>query len=103
MPCIVYQFWSSSDTAVTFAPEEDVKFVTVSTFDDDIHDTDRMIMAVLEGGEGVRLESHVATATVEDNDSELKWTGLLSRESILRRDCCKWVEIWRQCHLCTYQ
>ena len=64
-------------TAVTFAPEEDEKFVTVSTIDDDVRDIDRTIMAVLEGGEGVRLGSHVATATIKDNDGESDWTGFL--------------------------
>ena len=47
--------------------------ISVPTIDDDVHDIDRTIMAVLEWEEGVRLGSHVATATVKDNDSELKW------------------------------
>ena len=42
----------------------------MSTLDDDIHERDELFVAMLEGGEGVRLGNSIATASVMDNDGE---------------------------------
>ncbi len=65
-----------SDLAVTFAPDETVKMVSVTIINDEVLEGDQESfsgqLSLPSGSTGVVIGQGVSTATIEDEDGELR-------------------------------
>ena len=65
---ILFYLLATTTVQVVFSPDETEHYEVVPTTDDRVHEVDGHLTASLKGGDGVRIEDGVATATVIDDD-----------------------------------